>query len=128
MAFGVRIEAGETVLTRSSSAQVLAWAAGLGLAVAAASYLVRGSGVDHTEGALLVVISTALLLGAALVLLLAPGAAALLRWTLWLLAGADVLGTGLAATLLHAWALLALMAVALLAGLAWARPAPERAA
>lgn len=106
---------------RIHGAGILALAAGLGLAVASADYLRRGSGVDHTAGALLVVASTALLLGAALVLWRAAWASAGLVWFLWLAAGADVVGTAFAAWLLHAWALLALMAVALAAGLAFGR-------
>lgn len=112
------------MLQRRQSAGLLVLAAGLGLLAAIAGYLRRESGVDHSAGALLVVGSTALLLMAALALRLAPRAWAPLRWGLWLLAGADVLGTALAAWLLHAWALLALMIFALAAGIAWAFPAP----
>lgn len=92
-------------------------AAGLaGLMAALVAYLHRGSGIDHTGGALLVIASTAILLAAALILALAAGAPGWLRWVL--IAGCllDALGTGLAAWFLHAWLLLALMVVA---GLGW---------
>lgn len=110
------------MLQRRHSAELLALAAGLGLLAAIAGYLFRQSGIDHSAGAVLVIGSTALLLNTALVLRLAPGLPAPLRWTLWLAAGADVLGTALAAWLLHSWALLALMAVAFVVGTAWAFP------
>jgi len=91
-----------------------ALAAAAGLVVSLVAYFDRGGGIDHTGGAALVIVSSAILLLAALVLALAPGAPGWLRGLL--LAGCllDLLGTGLAAFFLHAWLLLALMAVGLL--------------
>jgi quinoprotein glucose dehydrogenase len=94
-----------------------------GLATAVGGYGFRASGIDHTEGALLVVVSTTLLSGAALALALTPRSASRPRWTLWLAAAADILASAFAAWLLHAWLLLGLLALALVAGTALALPA-----
>jgi quinoprotein glucose dehydrogenase len=98
----------------------------LGVLVSAAGYALRGSGIDHSFGALLVVASTTLLFGAALVLALARVGFAPLRWALFAAAALDVLGTALAAFLLHAWLLLALMAVAFATGLGIVIPPGRR--
>lgn len=94
-------------------AWLMAAAGALGLLVSTIAYFRRASGVDHTAGALLVVVSTLLLTGAAVALALTVGARGRWRWPLFVLALLDVLGTALAAYFLHAWLLLALMAVAL---------------
>jgi hypothetical protein len=79
------------------------------------AYFRRDSGINHTPGALIVIISTALLVLAALALTrLARPAWARGMLTACLLL--DVLGTGVAAWFLHAWALLA---VDVLAALGW---------
>lgn len=93
-------------------AWILPAAAALGLIVALIADLRRGSGVDHTAGALLVVASTVLLLAGGLVLALwrrPPGWATILLLIACLI---DILGTALAAWFLHEWALLGLMACA----------------
>jgi hypothetical protein len=99
--------------------------AGLAVAVSAAGYALRGSGIDHTAGALLVVVSTTLLFGASLVLALTPAAPSL-RWALLAAAVLGALATAVAAALLHAWAVMVLMAIALLAGTASALPPLRR--
>ena len=113
-------------MDRKHAAWALAAATGLGVLVSTAGYALRGSGIDHTLGALLVMVSTALLFGAALVLVRTPAAPAPLRWALFCAAALDVFGTSLAAFLLHAWLLLALMAIAFAAGLAFAIPSDRR--
>ena len=109
-------------------------AAAAGLASAIWRYLMLGSGVDHTIGALIVVASSAALLLAALVLATAAGASGWLRGLLVVAVLLDILGTGAAAWFLEGWFLLATMLVALIAwvvmigGRAYAprRPAPVR--
>lgn len=94
----------------------LAAAAALGCVVALLAWSGRGSGVDHTAGALLVVISTALLALAGVALALWRRSPGLLRGVLWTLSLLDVLGTFAAAWFLHEWGLAGLMA---LASLSW---------
>jgi hypothetical protein len=91
----------------------MALAGAVGLLVSLIAYFHLGSGIDHTAGALLVIVSTLLLVGDSVVLALAAGANGWLRPLLLVLAVLDVLGTGVAAWFLHAWLLLALMVVAL---------------
>jgi hypothetical protein len=105
---------------RSGGGWTLAAAGALGVATAAYGYLVLGSGIDHTPGALLVVFSTVLLTAAAAVLVLAPAAPAPLRIALAAAAALDLAGTGLAAWFLHSWMLLLLMAAGAIAWLVWA--------
>lgn len=96
---------------RAGGAWLMTAAAALGLIDAWIEYVRLGSGIDHTGGALLVIVSSALLVFAGVVLaFVAPGGWRILFVVLSIL---DILGTGLAAWFLHAWILLALMAVAL---------------
>ncbi len=82
----------------------------LGLLVALIDYFWRGD-ISHTRGVLLVIVSSALLLGAALLLAIrAPHGG--LGATLVALAGLDILATGFAAWMLEADWLLGLMIVA----------------
>jgi hypothetical protein len=97
---------------RAAGAWLTAAGAAVGLAAALTDYLRRGSGIDHTAGALLVIVSTLLLLAVGLVLA-SRWPRGGLRIVLLVLAILDVLGTGVAAVFLHAWALLVLMVVAL---------------
>lgn len=93
-------------------ARVLAVAAAVGLAVSIIAYFDLGDGIDHTAGVVLVIVSTAILLLAALMLMFRLPA-----WLCGLLFTGcvlDILGTGVAAWFLHAWLLLALMALALI--------------
>ena len=87
------------------------------------NYWSPGNGIHGSEGALLVVISTALMLLAALVIAMHWGAA----WVRAVLSGLlllDFLGTALAAYFLNAWLLLALAALGVVVWLArLARPA-----
>ncbi|MDB5449761.1 MAG: gcd [Phenylobacterium sp.] len=103
-------------------AWALVVAAGFGVLVAGEGYAVRGSGIDHTAGAMLVTASTALLFAAALVLALPASLPGTLRWMLLIAALFDVFGAALAAYFLHAWLLLALMGAALAAWLSLALP------
>lgn len=99
--------------TRAGGAWLMTLAAAIGLIVSAFAYFHLGSGIDHTAGALLVIVSTILLAGAGAALALTGGAAGWWRGLLLVLTLLDVLGTGLAAWFLHAWLLLALMVLAL---------------
>ena len=89
------------------------------------NYFWTGNGIHGSEGALLVVVSTLLLVLAVGVVLnrWGPG---WLRLILEILTVLDFLGTGLAAYFLEAWILLALV---VLAAIAWLihvlRPAPR---
>jgi hypothetical protein len=98
---------------REGGAWLMALAAAIGLIVSLIAYFHLGSGIDHTAGALLVIISTVLLTGAGVVLALTTGASGAWRTVLNVLCILGVVGTGLAAWFLHAWLLLALMAAAL---------------
>ena len=97
----------------TSGAWIMAATATVATALSVYNYLTRGTGIDHTPGALLVVISSALILLAALVLALAPSTPRWVRVVLEILLLLGVLGTALAAYFLEAYALLGLMAVAL---------------
>lgn len=86
--------------------------AALALCTALAYYLVPHNGIDHTEGALLVVVSSALILAAAVVARwLAKGWPATVLHVLIFL---GIIGTGLAAYFLEGMVLELLMAVALI--------------
>jgi hypothetical protein len=84
-----------------------------GVAAAAVAMFREGNGIAYSGGAILVLVSTALLLVAALILCLYRSRP---RWLTVLLAALmllDLIGTGLAAYFLEAQALLALMALGL---------------
>jgi hypothetical protein len=89
------------------------------------NYFWTGNGIHGSEGALLVIVSTLLLVLAVGVVLNRWGP----RWLsviLEVLIVFDFLGTGLAAYFLEAWILLALIALAFIAWLVHAlRPAPR---
>ena len=115
-------------MSAPSGAGVLAGAAALGLIVALADYLRPGSPINYSPGTLLVVVSTLILLVAAVVLM---------RWVRhgWLArllsigCLLDILGTGVAGWFLHAWVLVILMVIALAAWVgmsATARAEPAR--
>lgn len=88
------------------------------------NYFSTANGIHGTEGALLVIVSTVLQLGAALMI-----AAGWLRGWVWglfeTLILLDLAGTALAAYLLEAWVLLALTAIGFIA---WLLQLFERAA
>jgi quinoprotein glucose dehydrogenase len=98
---------------RNSGARILVVAAAVGLAIAIFNYFWRGNGIHGTAGALLVVISSALMVGATCALLFADMGRGL-RATLTVLIALDILGTGFAAYLLEANWLAAAIAVALI--------------
>ncbi len=106
-----------TTTTIGYGGWIMAAASAAGLVLSIASYLRIGSGIDHTYGALLVTVSTALLSGAAVIVALL-GSAGWPSRILQILILLGILGTALAAYFLEAHALLALMAVALLGWLA----------
>ena len=105
---------------------LLAAAAAGGLAVSAFDYFDTSGGIDHTPGVVLVIVSTGLLLIAALVLALVANTPAWLRILLLVLAALDVVGTAAAAYFLQTWLLLALMGVAALGWIAALVRGPER--
>jgi hypothetical protein len=107
-----------------NAAGLVCVAALLGLAAALIGYFHRGSGIDHTAGALLVIISTALLVAAEAALALFLDAPRWLRVVLLTLCLLGLLGTAIAAWFLHAWWLLAFMLVGLLAWLIEVAPHP----
>lgn len=117
-----RIRTGSGIATgfaNPAGAGFLLWIIGalVALGVAAQGYLTPYSGIDGTGGALLVVVSSALLLGAGLVV--GPGlAAGWLAVTLLVLSLLDVIGTAVAGyfldrPLIIAGVVLALVGVAL---------------
>lgn len=90
---------------------VIALSSILGAALSLYNYLTSGTGIDHTPGAMLVIISSVLILLASFTLLLD-----LPRWfrgLLLILLLIGILGTGLAAYFLEASVLVALMVLAL---------------
>ena len=90
---------------------VIALSSILGAALSLYNYLTPGTGIDHTPGAMLVIISSVLILLASFTLLLD-----LQRWfrgLLLILLLIGILGTGLAAYFLEASVLVALMVLAL---------------
>jgi len=93
---------------------VMALASAAGLAVSVYDDLTPGTGIDHTWGALLVVVSSALIGLASLALALFGSMPRWLRGIVLVLLLLGILGTGCAAYFLEANVLLALMAVALL--------------
>ena len=105
------------ILPRSRSnigVRILLVGAAAGLAVAIFNFLWRGNGIHGTAGALLVVISSALMLAASCALVFSDRIGRGLRGTLIVLIALDILGTGLAAYFLEAAWLIAAMAVALI--------------
>jgi hypothetical protein len=99
---------------RRAGIDILVIAAAAGLAIAIFNDVWSGNGIHGTAGALLVVISSALMLASASVLGFARQFSRGLRGILLVLIGLDVLGTGLAAYMLEATWLIGAMGVALI--------------
>lgn len=104
--------------TRSGSistfgAWLMALAALAGLAVSVANFFNRDSGIAGEPGTILVIVSTAILLIAALILARASRLGGFLRGFLVIGCLIDIFGTGFAAYLLESQVLLWLMAAAL---------------
>ena len=97
----------------TSGAWLMALAALAGLAVSVANFFNRDSGIAGEPGTILVIVSTAILLIAALVLARASRLGGFLRGFLVIGCLIDIFGTGFAAYLLNSQALLWLMVVAL---------------
>ena len=85
-----------------------------GLVISLANYFTPGNGLHGTPGALLVVISTVLMLLAAGALMVWPGPPRWRRGLLLVLIALDILGTGTAAYFLEAYWLIAAMVLALI--------------
>lgn len=98
---------------RDLGVRILLVAAAAGLAIAIFNYLWHDNGIHGTPGALLVVISSALMVAASCALLFADMGRGL-RATLIVLIALDIIGTGFASYMLEANWLLAAMAVALI--------------
>jgi hypothetical protein len=98
---------------RDLGSRILLVAAVGGLAIAIFNYVWHDNGIHGTPGALLVVISLALMVAASCALLFAEMGRGL-RATLIVLIALDIIGTGLASYMLEADWLLAAMAVALI--------------
>ena len=96
---------------RDLGTRILLVAGAGGLAIAVFNYFWHDNGIHGTPGALLVVISSALMVGAACVLLFAAIGRGL-RATLIVLIALDIIGTGFASYMLEADWLLAAMAAA----------------
>jgi len=106
-------------MRRAAPAAVLGLAAlaVVGLAAAVYSYFTPATGIDGTPGALLVIVSTSLLAGAALLIGFVGALPHWARITLLVLCLLDVIGTGVAAYFLQAWVLLSAMVLAFVAWL-----------
>jgi hypothetical protein len=89
-----------------------------GFCLSVVNYFWPGNGIDHTPGALLVVISCALVLGASLLMALGPSKGPALRIFLDVSTCLGVIGTALAAYFLEAYVLVAFMALGLIGWLA----------
>jgi hypothetical protein len=98
---------------RDLGARILLIAAVAGLAIALFNYFWHDNGIHGTPGALLVVVSSALMAAASCALLFAAMARGL-RATLIVLIALDIIGTGIASYMLEADWLLAAMGVALI--------------
>lgn len=110
-------------ISKNTTMAAVLFLSALSLLVALFNYFEPGNGIHGTEGALLVVISTALLLIAAGVVWKRWGPG-WFRAVLEVLIFLDFLGTAAAAYLLEAWLLLALIAIAFVVWLAhFLRPA-----
>ena len=86
----------------------------IGLALAVFNYLNRGDGIAYSPGALLVLVSTVLILAASIVVLIDLGLPAWLGGVLYGLIILGLIGTGLAAWFLDSYWLTALMIVGLI--------------
>ena len=95
-------------------AWLLAAGAAAGLCLSLFNYLWPNTGIDGTPGALLVVVSTALVLGAALVMALFRSKPLWLRVFLVVSTLLGLIGTGIAAYFLDSYLLIAFMAIGLL--------------
>lgn len=104
------------ISARTMPVMLLAIAALTGLIVSIYNYLTPGTGIDGTEGAMLVIVSSLLILGASLLVALVS-LPAWLFWTFEVLILLGIIGTMAAAYLLMSWILLGAMVAALLAHL-----------
>ena len=95
-------------------AWLLAASAAAGLCLSLFNYFWPTTGIDGTPGALLVVVSTALVLAAALVMALYRSKPLWLRVVLNVSTLLGLIGTGLAAYFLEAYVLIGFMALGLL--------------
>ena len=103
-----------TASERRTGVQILIVAAAVSLALSIFNYFWTGNGIHGSAGALLVVISSLLMVISAAALVLVDGMSRSLRGTLVVLILLDILGTSLAAYMLEAGWLIAAMAAALI--------------
>jgi hypothetical protein len=87
--------------------------AAIGLLAAVVEYFNPASGISGTPGAVLVIVSSTLIVGATFIVGFPPAIGAGLQWTLEILILLGLIGTLAAAWLLHSWILLACMALGL---------------
>lgn len=114
-----------SVGVRTYGLWVLALASLIAFAVTIYNFFDKSNGIHGTEGALLVVVSTALMLIASLVISVGRVRPRWFRVLLEVLILLDILGTGLAGYLLESWALVGLMVIALIGWLVYVvTPAP----
>ena len=92
---------------------LIAVAAAIGAGIAVFAYVARSSGIDHTAGALLVILSSLAVAAAGAIIALIGRRPAWLRVTLVVLTLLGILGTGFAAVLLHSVGLVVMMALCL---------------
>lgn len=98
----------------SYGAWIMVIASAIGLALSIYNYFTLGNGINHSAGALLVLVSSALILGASVLLALYRSRPGWLRVLLDILLVLGILGTGFAAYFLEAYWLLGLMVIALI--------------
>jgi hypothetical protein len=109
----------------NSGALLMGFAAAAALALCIYNYVTPFTGIDGTPGALLVIVSTTLLVLLAVALQLGHGGGRALHGFLLVASMADIAGTAFAGWLLESRALVALMAVCLIGWLMVAlRPRP----
>jgi hypothetical protein len=109
---------------------LLALSALVGLGIAVFNDLDRSNGIHGSYGALLVIVSSTLMLLAALALVIWPHMPRGVRGLLLVLILLDIVGTGFAAYMLEAWWLVGAMSAALLFWIIHlvADPSPRRIA
>jgi hypothetical protein len=102
-------------MTQSNSgALLMGFAAAAALALCIYNYVTPFTGIDGSAGALLVIVSTALLVLFALALWMSDGGSQALHVFLLAASLADIAGTAFAGWLLESHALVALMAICLI--------------
>ncbi len=107
-------------------AWLLCLAALIGLGICVFAYFSTGNGIHGTAGVLLVIVSTALMLLAALAISIWPAMWVWLRGLLLVLIALDIVGSGFAGYMLDDWWLVGAMALATIGWLAYLAADPAR--